>query len=694
MEHRIIELLSNKMTGNLRVEEIVNYLGVSKDEVKDAIKFLEEDGTIFLDKSQRYCLTSKTSLKKGTVKVTKRKGPIVVLEDGNKTELNLLSNSHKKVMHNDLVLVEPFYKGGNAQLVKVLKRYCKDYVGEVVQEEDRYMLMFKDGRKSIKLSKKYPAGTRLLFDGETGVIKQVIGHKDDPDELVKELLLENKFQIGFSEEYEKELESIPDELSEDMISEEKRNGRLDIRKVDIVTIDGDDTKDFDDAVCFWKNTFIVAIADTTTTIREGSIIDKTTIQRAISVYPPGMVEPMIAHKISNGICSLNPHEDRFSVGSISRFDEPGGERVHVKSGPMIINSKKRMTYEDVNMYLENGIVLPGYEAYTGMLEDLYNFAIKQKHKMLNEGFLEFSSTEVKMAFDEEKVSGIRERHHGKAEELIEFSMLYHNILMTSEFIRRGLPFIARNHDLPRDEKVTEWNNLLSQRGYKVETKKKYNNEDIKKSLSSYSAAPEKVILDSIGIRTQSKAKYSAYNMGHFALGLKAYATFTSPIRRLSDYINQRVYIDALKYGDDYARRKWEPRMESLARIATDAEFRSDKVEKEAVRIRMAEYMASNYKKGDKFTGYIASIGEGYFKVLLPNMVYCKVYYGIKNWTVSKDGFSLTSNLTGERLLVGDSIDVSFKKVNIEEGEVIFSRQHYEKDCVYEEKKGKARVKRR
>ncbi len=692
MEHKIIELLSNRMSSNLTLDEIVNRLEVTKEQIESAIKFLEEDGTIYLDKNRRYGLVSKSSLKKGIIKVTKRKGPIVVLDDDRKTELDLMPNSHKKVMHNDLVLVEPYNKGGNAQLVKVLKRYCKDYVGEVVQEEDKYFLTFKDGRRPIKLSRKYPVGTRLLLDGETGIIKQVIGHKDDPDEIVKELLLENKFEVGFSEEYEKELESIPDELSEEIILEAKKDGAIDIRKVDMVTIDGNDTKDFDDAVCFFQNTFIIGIANTSSTIEEGSVIDKTTIKRGISVYPPGMVEPMIHHKISNGICSLNPYEDRFAVGSISSFNE-SQERVYCKKGPMIINSKKRMTYEDVNLYLEHGIVVPGYEKYTGMLEDLYNFAMKQKNKMVNEGFLEFTSDEVKMVFEHEKVVNIKGRHHGKAEELIEFSMLYHNILMTSEFIRRGLPFIARNHEEPNNEKISDWNSLLSQRGYKVEIKKKYNNEDIKRSLNSYKDATEKVILDSIGIRAQAKAKYSAYNKGHFALGLKAYATFTSPIRRLADYINQRIYMDALKYGDDYAIKKWEPRMEYLARIATDAEFRANKVEQASVKIKMAEYMANTYHKEDKFKGYISSIGEGYLMVLLPNMVYGKVYYSFKEWTVSKDGFSLINNHTGEKLLVGDSFDVILRNIDLVSGEVILARDKY-KEYNYEEKKGKKKVKSR
>lgn len=688
MEHKIIELLNNKMTSNLKLEEIREHLKINKEELEKVLKFLEEEGTIFKDKSGRYILTSKTSLKRGTIKVTKRKGPIVVLDDG--TDLDLMHNSHSKVMHNDIVLVEPYKKGGSAQLVRVLKRKNTDYIGEVVQDGKKYKLVFKD-RDSIILNKKYPEGTKLLVDSKTGKIQSIIGHKDDPDIRIKEILVENGFAVGFSEEYEKELENIPYELTKEMIEEEKRNGRKDIRNIYLVTIDGKDTKDFDDAVCFWNDTLIVAIADTASTIKENSVIDKDTIKRRISVYPPGDVNPMIHHKISNGICSLNPYEDRFSVSSISKFNADG-ERISYKLGTSIINNKKRMTYEDVNKYLEEKVTIPGYEDYTGMLENLYNFAMKQKQKMLNEGFLEFTSAEVKMIFEEEKIVGIKKRHQGKAEELIEFIMLYHNLLMTNEFIKRGLPFIARNHDEPKHEKITAWNKLLSQRGYKVDIKSKYTNEDIKKILSTYVGKEEQVVLDSIGIRTQAKAKYSAYNKGHFALGLKAYATFTSPIRRLADYINHRIYKDALMYGDKFAREKWEPRMESLAKMATDGELRAIKVERLADELKKAEYM-TKFPVGSKFTALISSIEEGYIKIILPNMVYGKVYYNTKDWTASQDGFSLISNHNGERLLVGDPLDVALRKVNTETGDIVFSRQKYIKDNIYEEAKPKKKVRK-
>lgn len=686
MEHEIIELLNNKMTSNLTLEDIAKRINKSKEELESVIKFLIEDGTIYKDKKGKYGLVSKSSLKVGTVKITKRKGAIVVFD--NKKELDLILNSHSKVLHNDRVLVEPFYKGGTCQLVSVIKREIKDYVGTVVMEGNTLLLEFKD-RKPIKVSKVYPIGTKLVLDGKTGVINEILGHITDPDMKIKELFVEYGVPTEYNEEYLRELDSIPESLSDEDIIEAKKNKVLDIRKLPIVTIDGDDTKDFDDALAFYDNHLYVSIARVPYYIKEDFVIEKDVIQRGTSYYPPGMVNPMLHHKISNGICSLNPGEDRFTNTSVSKFDEKG-ERLSCKFVNTIINSKKRMTYEDVNKILEENIVPDGYYEYVDMIKNLYDFAMKQKKKMLNEGFLEFSSSEIKVIFEMEKIIGVQKRYHGMAEELIEFLMLYHNLEMTSEFIRRGLPFIARNHDEPNIEKINAWNNLLKIRGYNVDSKNKYTNEDIKKNLKAYEGANEKIVLDSIAIRAQAKAKYSAYNKGHFALGVKAYATFTSPIRRLSDYINQRIYDDAEKYGDEYAIKKWEPRMEMLARTATDCEIKADKIERQAQKYKMAEYMENNFHKGDKFTALISGIDEGSIRILLPNGIYGKVYYDSKNYSISKDGFCLVNNKTNETFIVGDSMEVHLRKVNTDTGEIIFSRDKF-KEHEYEEEKGKRKV---
>lgn len=687
MEHKIIELLSNKMNSHLKLNEISSMLELDIEELREELLYLERNGIIYHDKNDRYTLLSNTSLKLGVVKVTKSKGVIVVLDD--KKEYSLNSNSHGKVIHNDTVLVEVYNKSGSAQLVKLLKR--KDYIGEIVKD-DSYKIVSK-GRNDIILDEAYPLGLRVLVDGMTNKIKEVVGHKDDADIKTKEVLLEHGFPIRFSEEYQRELEDVPTFLTDEIIEDEKKNGRLDLRSIPFVTIDGDDTKDFDDAVSYYNGVFYVSIADTTFAVKEDSAIDIETISRGISVYTPGTVNPMLDHKFSSGICSLVPGEDRFTTSLIAKLDD--NNRISsYRLCNSIINSKMRMTYNDVNLYLEKGILLPEYSKYSDMLLKLYDIAMSMKKKMLNEGFLEFSSTEIKFYLEEEKISKIKRRYQGKAEELIEFLMLLKNLTKTSYFIKHGLPFIARNHEEPNHERVTEWNRLLNTRGYKVDVKKKYSNEDIRKSLFSYRGCPEELVLDNIGIRSQAKAKYGAYNKGHFAIGQIAYATFSSPIRRLADYINQRIFNDSLKYGDKYAREKWTPKLELLAKAATDSELRADKVERIMDDLKIAEYM-SLIPKGTIYEAIVSEVSEGYIRVILPNMVCGKVYISTKYYKLGKDGFSAYNPKNNEQILVGDTVSVALSKVNVETAEIIFV-MNKNKECCYEEekKKGKTKIKNR
>lgn len=687
MEHKIVELLSSKKDSHLKLNEISSKLELDIEEVREELLRLERNGIIYHDKNDRYTLLSNTSLKLGVIKVTKSKGVIVVLED--KKEYSLNSNSYGKVMHNDIVLVEVYNKSNSAQLVKLLKR--KDYIGEVVKD-NRYKIVSK-GRGDIILDEAYPLGLRVLVDGMTNKIKEVVGHKDEPDIKTKEVLLEHGFPIRFSEEYQRELEDVPTFLTDEIIEEEKKNGRLDLRSIPFVTIDGDDTKDFDDAVSYYNGVFYVSIADTTFAVKEDSAIDTETISRGISVYTPGMVNPMLDHKFSSGICSLVPGEDRFTTSLIAKLDDNNSISSY-RLCNSIINSKMRMTYNDVNLYLEKGILLPEYSKYSDMLLKLYDIAMSMKKKMLNEGFLEFSSTEIKFYLEEEKISKIKRRYQGKAEELIEFLMLLKNLTKTSYFIKHGLPFIARNHEEPNHERVTEWNRLLNTRGYKADVKKKYSNEDIRKSLFSYRGCPEELVLDNIGIRSQAKANYGAFNKGHFAIGQRAYATFSSPIRRLADYINQRIFNDSLKYGEKYAREKWTPKLELLAKAATDSELRADKVERIMDDLKIAEYM-SLIPKGTVYDAIVSEVSEGYIRVLLPNMVCGKVYISTKYYKLGKDGFSAYNPKTNEQILVGDTVSVVLSKVNVENAEIVFvMNKNKEYSNEEEKKKGKTKIKTR
>ena len=411
MRKSIIELLESKKNYCLSIREISKKLEIDEEDLLEEINKLEEEGVIFHNKSDKYTLLSNTSLKKGIVKITKRRGAIVVLED---TELVLTFNSSFNVLNNDIILVEPYDNMGKAKFVKLLQRKYKDYIGEVVKEKRNYIIRSIE-HEDVYIKYKLPLGTKVLMDGKTNSIKEIIGHKDDTDIKVKSVLAENGFPIKFSTEYEKELESVPSSLDDNLIEEEKRKGRFDLRSTLQVTIDGDDTKDFDDAIGYENNTLTISIAEVPYFIPEDSVMDKETILRGISVYPPGMVNPMTHHKISNGICSLIPYEDRFTISIIYKTDEEGNI-LSYNIGESIINSQFRMTYEDVNLFLEEKDLLYEYEKYADMLDNLYNIALRIKNKMLQDGFLEFSSSEVKFLFDNSKrVNGIKKRHQGKAE---------------------------------------------------------------------------------------------------------------------------------------------------------------------------------------------------------------------------------------------------------------------------------------
>ena len=691
MESEIIELLSIKKNNNLKVDEIASILGKDKEEVQNTLRLLGKDGIVYKNNNDRYILVSNTSLKKGTIKITARKGAIVVLEDG--TELDVVYKDKSKLSNNDTVLVEPYNQSGTAKVVKIINRRYYDYVGEVVKEGKNYIARC-DGKIDIYLKDIYPIGTRLLIDGEYNTVKEAIGHKDDPGALEREVLALNGFPIEFSREYLDEVSKIEKSLSEEEIENQKRKGLKDQRGIISVTIDGEDTKDFDDAVAYHNNTIYVQIADPNRYIKEKSTMWDETLKRAISVYFPGCCNPMMHEILSNGICSLVPGEDRYSVSMSIKMDD-SGKVLNYKINEAVINNRKRMTYEDVNKYLEEGTIVDGYEDYTELIDNLYDSAMKVKNKMIREGFLEFTSDEVKFFFENSNIIDVKERHQGKAEELIEFLMLLHNMCMTDFFLKNKLPFISRFHDSPNNDKLNVWINLLKRKGYNINTgkKKDFTASDIKEVQKIYADCKEKVVYDKMAIMSQAKAKYSAYNIGHFALGMGAYSTGTSPIRRLADTINQRVLKDAIHYGVDYARKKWEKIMPYIARIATDAELRAIRAERKLDDIRKAEFM-KQYEK-QYFDVIVAGIYDNYMLVLYPDkMIYGKIYFNGGYFHPGKDGVSLMGK-NGEKILIGDTINAKLLKTNIITGEItFFMRINDVKECNYEEKKGKKKVKSR
>lgn len=688
MENKIINLLSIKKNISMNYDEIRRELECSKEELNKAISNLEKDGTIYQSKNGKYSLVSRTSLKTGVVQMGKKRRPTVVINGIG--SFDLFYNKNNMVENNSKVLVELNTNIGSATVVKVLNSKSETYIGQIIRKDDKLVIRSKK-REDVVLNKEYPEGIFVVVDSSTNRIKEVLDSLYETK--IKKMMVKEGVPITYSDEYERELNDISEELSKNDKKKALNNGAIDLRYSKHVTLDSDDTKDFDDAFCYENNLLTISIADVPGVVKENSVIEKDAIERGISYYYPGYVNPMFHKKISNGICSLNPGVDRFTNSITFRLNKNLGV-ISYSMNKSLIRSKAKLTYEKANMYLEEGKVPSGYEEYLDMLRDSYEIIVKIKENMIKNGFLMFTSDEVKFLFENKEVVNIKGRHHGKAEELIEFLMLLYNMTKTSYMVEHNLPFIARNHDLPNNDKIKAWAILLRQRGYKVTNKEEFSNEDIKQILESYRGKEEQIVLDKIGIRSQSKARYDGFNKGHFALGLKAYATFTSPIRRLSDYINQRILDDAIKYGDEYARNKWEPKIEEYAKICTEAEVRSDKIERKAYELKKLEYM-SKIKVGTVYNNAIISaVGNDYINVLLPKMnIYGKIYINRNDYELSSDRFSLISKINSERILVGDTIDVALLKVDMDKEEIILCKGNI-KENSYEEKKGKKKVKKR
>lgn len=466
MENAIIELLSNKRNNNLKAKEIAKILKLSEEDVLSSLEVLTKEGIVYKN-NDRYMLVINTSLKRGTIKITAKKGIIVILD--NNKELEVIYKDKKKLKNDDTVLVDYTTVKGVVKVVKIIDRKYYDFVAEVIHEGDKYIAI--SDKDDIVLNDIYPIGTKLLIDGRSHEVKEVLGHKNDTGMLEKEVLALNGFPTGFNDKYMEELRNIPTFVSSSQIEEDKRNGLKDQRGIRSVTIDGDDTKDFDDAVSYHNGTIYVQIADPNRYIKEKGAIWDETLKRGISVYFPGCCNPMMHEVLSNGIASLVPGEDRYALSMGIKIDN-SGRVINYRINEAVINNRKRMTYEDVNKYLEDNIIANGYEDYTSLLDDLYASSMKVKNKMISDGFLEFSSSEVKFFIEHSQIVDIKERRCGKAEELIEFLMLLHNICLTDYLLKNKLPFISRFHDSPNDDKLNSWIGLLKKRGYKINLGKK------------------------------------------------------------------------------------------------------------------------------------------------------------------------------------------------------------------------------
>ncbi len=706
MKERIIELLNENTS--LTIMEINDKLLLNTIEeyqrLQSELDELVSDGILYYsEKKKKYLLLENSHLVKGELILNdKGFGFIEIGKDIKDVYVN--EKNINGAQDGDTVLFEYLNKDQlkpEGKIIKVIKRNYDPLVGEVLLIDGDYFVKPDKKGKNIYIPREYLNGAveghkvvvePLKEGNRVGKITKIIGHKNDVGVDILSFVYEYNFSPDFPKEVIDELDSIPQFLSSNDIQEGLANGRKDLRDEVIFTIDGADTKDIDDAISIEKisdKEYIlgVHIADVSYYVKEGSKIDEEAYFRGTSVYLVDRVLPMLPHKLSNGICSLNEQEDRFALSCIMHIDDQGNVTKY-EITPSIIRSRKKMTYDNVNLILEDNTIPEGYEDFADTLITMQELSKILRKKMIKRGYIEFESTEAKIIVDETcHPIEIKAREQRTGEELIENFMIAANETVASSIFYKNLPGIYRVHDKPNEKRIEEFLKFLSLHGYATVGKNKIeNSKDLQKILNSLENVPEAKVLSDIAIRSQAKAVYSDVNIGHFGLGSKCYSHFTSPIRRYPDLILHRLVKEYnYNYSEDIINKNKEYLPVATEHLSV-REQEAQNCERDVDKMKKAEYMMDHI--GDIYEGIISGVQEFGFFVELDNTVEGLVRVeDIKGdyFVYNQDLLALLGKRSKKKYAFGDKVKVKVVSADKDKSTIDFE--------IYEEKKNKKDTKK-
>lgn len=690
------EIILDKLRDNtsLTIMELNDLLGLTTiDEYKSLQNTLDEmvsEGILYYsDKKKKYLLLENSHLVKGTLSLNEKGfGFIIINKDIKDVYVN--EKNINGAQDGDLVLFEYLNKDKErpeGRIIKTIKRNYEPLVGEVILVDGEYFVKPDKKGANIYIPRDNLNGaveghkvvvTPLKEGNRVGKITKIIGHKNDVGVDILSFVYEYNFSPSFPDEVIEELDDIPSYLTEEEINKELSSGRRDLRSEEIFTIDGSDTKDIDDAISLsklddGKYKLGVHIADVSYYVKEGTKLDDEAYFRGTSVYLVDRVLPMLPHKLSNGICSLNENEDRFAFSCEMIIDDKG-DIGHYEIFKSIIRSRKKMTYEEVNKILEENTTSEDYKPFEKTLLLMNELSKILRKKMIRRGYIEFESTEAKIKVDENcHPTHIESRVQRSGEELIENFMIAANETVASSIYYKNLPGIYRVHDKPDEKRLGEFMKFLSLHGYVVNGKNKIDNpKDLQHILSQLEEVPEVRVLHDMAIRSQAKAVYSDINIGHFGLGSKCYSHFTSPIRRYPDLILHRLLKD---YNYNYSDRIISERKEELPIECEHCSIREQEAqncERDVDKMKKAEYMMDHI--GEVYDGIISGVQEFGFFVELENTIEGLVkaesikgdYYVFDN-----DLMALIGKKSKKKYSFGDKVKVKVTRADKDRSEIDF-----------------------
>ncbi|MBO9682617.1 MAG: ribonuclease R, partial [Flavisolibacter sp.] len=620
---------------------------------------------------------------KGVLEIT-RSGMGFVVVQGLETDILVRPNDFNTALHGDTVRVEvnPERTGKRLQgaVIDVLERKQLEFVGRLemnkgfafaVIEGDRKIpdifipsSSFNGANNDDRVVVRIKEWDKDSNKRPVGEVVTVLNAEDANDIAMKEILLENGFPIGFSDEVLEEAQRIPDIISEDEIKK-----RRDFREILTFTIDPIDAKDFDDALSIrvLKNgnyEIGVHIADVSHYVQPNTELDKDAYGKATSVYLPDRVNPMLPEHISNYLCSLRPHEDKLTFSAVFQMS-PKGQVKQYWLGKTVIHSNHRFTYEEVQEIIEKEDGL-----YVDEILLLNNIAQRLRKKRFDAGAINFSSAEVRFKLDEKgKPIGIVVKESKEAHQLIEEFMLLANKYVAEniskiEVNKKPIPFPYRVHDLPSEEKLLPFMAFARKFGHKFDTSSPEKTaESFNTMLKAVEGKPEQHVLEQLGIRTMAKAVYTTENIGHYGLGFEHYCHFTSPIRRYPDVLVHRVLEDVLSKNV-----KPDKRMDQKCKHCSERERAAMDAERAANKYKQVEYMRDFL--GEEFEGVISGVASFGFWVetiehKCEGMVSITSLAEYDEFRLVETDYSLVGMRSGRKFRMGDKVTIKVIAANLE-----------------------------
>ena len=692
MRYKILEAL-NKVHRALTYEEIDSLVGnktiEETKEMSETLDELEVSGEIYKSNKGKYMLFSDGNICKGTLSVNKKGYGFVIVN--NEEDVFIPIDNINGALDGDVVVVEIIESKEDGKregrIVRVLQRNLSTVVGEFYFKKGFGHLILDD--KKLKLDIDIPKKKTMgAVDGHKVVVQiekinknkcegkviKILGHKNDPGVDIISVVEKYQIKYEFDQEVIDQLDSIPQE-----ISESDKQGRRDLTDQVIFTIDGDDTKDIDDAISVEKldngnYRLGVHIADVSYYVREGTPLDLEAMERGTSVYLVNSVIPMLPHKLSNGICSLNPLVERLAISCVMEIDKKGNT-VDYDIFESVIKSRIQMTYKKANKVLKGEETPEGYEPYVGQLKLMKELADIIRKNKNERGYIDFDTDEAKVLVDESGIPyDVVLRDKGPGESLIEDFMIQANECIATHIFYMDLPFIYRVHEYPKEDKIKSFLSFVSSLGYTVPSDvKDLSPKSMQKLLYFLKDKKEYKVLSSLLLRNMQKAIYLPQNLGHYGLASKCYTHFTSPIRRYPDTTVHRLLRTYLfdKKIDSATIKHWEEKLVFVADNSSVKERVSVDCEREVDDMKMAEYMEQHI--GETYKGMISTVTSFGMFVQLDNLIegLVKITDMGGYYTYQEDSQMLINEDTHNMYRLGDSVVVKVVRASKEERTIDF-----------------------